>query len=86
MTTTTRTNELLTANELAAMIKVTTRAIWSYRDAGAIPQPVRIGGATRWHAWEIAAWMADGCPHVRRTNWRAERRKGHPISPGQPAS
>lgn len=39
--------QLLSAQDLADIIKVTTRAIWSYKEAGAIPAPVHIMGSTR---------------------------------------
>lgn len=72
-TKTSEVNELLTAKEISKMLKVTTRAVWNYRDAGAMPQPVRIIGAVRWRASDVEAWIMAGCPNVRRTGWRAEQ-------------
>lgn len=68
--TTTKENELLTVGEVAGKRKLSTRAIWKFRDAGTLPSPVKIGRAVRWRASDINAWMDAGCPNCRKTNWQ----------------
>lgn len=63
---------LVDVKELAEMLGVSTRQVWRGRDSGHFPQPLQIGGrkCLRWDAATVAAWIADGAPHVRRTGWR----------------
>lgn len=53
---------LITALELARLMRVSTRTLWRLRSAGELPEPVRFGGAVRWRFDEIRKWIADGCP------------------------
>ena len=67
-------SELLTAQELAALLKISMRQLWRLRDSGTIPLPMAIGdgGRTlRWSADTITRWVNDGMPNVRRTRWMA---------------
>ncbi|HOD96470.1 MAG TPA: helix-turn-helix domain-containing protein [Candidatus Hydrogenedentes bacterium] len=64
--------KLLTVNSLADKLEVSRRTIWRWRDSGALPAPVRIGGTVRWRNDVINAWMAANCPHCRKTGWRGE--------------
>jgi excisionase family DNA binding protein len=50
-----RTDEYLTASELAARYKVTTRTVWIWAARGVIPSRV-LGGSTRFLASEIEEW------------------------------
>jgi predicted DNA-binding transcriptional regulator AlpA len=52
---------LITAADVAAMLKVSVRTLWRLRSAGQIPEPVRLGGAVRWRLDEIKKWIAGGC-------------------------
>lgn len=52
---------LLTAEDLAQMLKVSERTLWRLLSAGRIPNPVRIGGSTRWRLAEVQEWIAGGC-------------------------
>lgn len=56
---------LLTAEDLAQMLKVSERTLWRLLSAGRIPNAVHIGGSTRWRLAEIQEWIAGGClpPH-----------------------
>ena len=63
---------VLTPGELAARLKISKRHLWRLRDCGALPMPVRIGGAERcwrWRSSEIDLWIRAGMPDVRRTGW-----------------
>ena len=53
---------LLNAKELAGMLNMSERSLWRNLSAGKIPEPVRIGGSTRWRHEEIDRWIANGCP------------------------
>lgn len=57
--------ELLTANEVAALLKIDRRTLFRKRAAGAIPPPVRIGGrVVRWPAGVLLRWIEQGCPSL----------------------
>lgn len=55
---------LLTAEETALLVSVSTRTLWRLLSAGKFPRPVRVGGSTRWRRAEIEQWIGDGCPPV----------------------
>jgi excisionase family DNA binding protein len=52
---------LVTAVELARLLKISTRTLWRQLSAGKIPKPVRFGGTVRWRLEEIHKWITDGC-------------------------
>lgn len=58
--------ELLNAAEAAQMSGVARRTWWRYCSSGKAPAPVRLGGSVRWRRSELAAWIAAGCPRVRK--------------------
>ncbi len=53
---------VLTAGELAARLKVSTRTLWRKLSAKQILAPVRIGGLPRWPLDRVKQWIEDGCP------------------------
>lgn len=53
---------LITAQDAARLLKVSTRSVWRMRSAGDIPSPIRVGAAVRWRMDEIKKWITDGCP------------------------
>lgn len=55
---------LITADDLAAMLKVSTRTLWRLLAKGELPEPVRIGGSTRWRLDDVQQWIDGGCPAV----------------------
>lgn len=55
---------LLTAEELAEMLKVAVRTVWRLRSSGKLPRPVSIGSSIRWRKNEIVAWIDAGCPSL----------------------
>lgn len=65
------TTELLTIRELAALLKVGVSTCWRLRAAGKLPLPLRVGGAIRWRASEVAEWIACDCPPL--ATWQAMR-------------
>ena len=67
-------HRLISAKELARMLSLSKRQVFRLNSCGKIPAPIRIGGAVRWSAEEISAWLAAGAPD-RRT-WDAMKNTG----------
>ncbi|MFX0194682.1 MAG: helix-turn-helix transcriptional regulator [Candidatus Hodarchaeota archaeon] len=72
---TTQTCQLLSAKMLGDMLRLSKRQIFRLNSCGKIPAPLRIGGAVRWSADEISAWLAAEAPD-RRT-WESMKNAGH---------
>jgi excisionase family DNA binding protein len=53
---------LIPADQLAALIQVSTRTLWRLLSAGRLPKPVRIGGSVRWRMDQVKQWIESGCP------------------------
>jgi excisionase family DNA binding protein len=62
---------LITAEEVARMMNISTRTLWRLSSAGRMPAPVRIGGNTRWRTAEVLRWIEDGCPQKAMTGRKA---------------
>jgi predicted DNA-binding transcriptional regulator AlpA len=58
---------LIDVKGLATLLAVSPRMVWKLRDAGGLPQPVRLGSSrcVRWIRSDIAQWIAEGCPSCR---------------------
>jgi predicted DNA-binding transcriptional regulator AlpA len=54
---------------LAKMLGRSERAIWRDHSAGRVPEPIKLGGMTKWRVAEIREWVAVGCPD--RSAWEA---------------
>jgi excisionase family DNA binding protein len=52
---------LLSAGEVARVLGVSTRTLWRLQSGGRLPEPVRLGGSTRWRVSDIERWVAEGC-------------------------
>jgi excisionase family DNA binding protein len=67
---------LLTVADVAQMLNLGERTIWRLRDRGAMPAPVRLGGAIRgairWNRQTLAEWIEMGCPDLSKAR-RANR-------------
>jgi excisionase family DNA binding protein len=50
--------ETITRQELAKILKVTTRMISSWLKAGKLPQPVRVGQHPRWNRQQVERLLA----------------------------
>jgi predicted DNA-binding transcriptional regulator AlpA len=55
---------LITADEFAGLMQISTRTLWRLRSAGLVPDPVRVGGAVRWSRERVTEWIAAGCPSL----------------------
>ena len=71
---TNQTCQLLSAKTLGDMLNLSKRQIFRLNSCARIPAPLRIGGAVRWLAEDISAWLAAGAPD-RRT-WEAMKNAG----------
>jgi excisionase family DNA binding protein len=56
--------KLLTVDDVAELLKVSTRHVWKLLSAGRFPQPIRIGRSVRWRRADVENWIDDGCPRV----------------------
>jgi len=60
---------LMDMRELAKLLKVSNRTVFSMRIHGEMPKPVKIGRAVRWGRSEIMAWVQEGCPPASEWKW-----------------
>jgi predicted DNA-binding transcriptional regulator AlpA len=56
---------MLDIDAVTSMLKVSARHWRRMVDAGAAPQPCRLGRRTVWPEQVIADWVKAGCPKVR---------------------
>lgn len=64
---------LITADELAVMLKISPRTLWRLLSAGKLLKPVRFGGNTRWKESDVLEWIDQGCPPPERSKNVARR-------------
>jgi excisionase family DNA binding protein len=57
---------LISAAEVAALIRCSQRHIWRLLDAGRMPAAVRVGALVRWNRQAIEKWIEAGCPPARK--------------------
>jgi prophage regulatory protein len=57
------TKVLVSAEELATMLRVSERTVWRLLSAHKIPRPLHIGGSVRWRLAEVSKWIESGCPN-----------------------
>ena len=53
---------LISADDLAVLIGVSTRTVWRLLSSGRLIEPVRLGGNVRWNRERIEEWIREGCP------------------------
>ena len=58
---------LLTVNDVAKRMKLSTRSIWRLVDAGSIVSPNKIGGSIRWRSTDLNLWLASHSSEEERT-------------------
>lgn len=58
---------LLTAKDVAAVLRVSIRTLYRLKDSQAIPLPKRVPGSklARWSRAEVEGWIRDGMPSCR---------------------
>lgn len=57
---------LLDVRQVADMLGCSTRHVWTMRDCGKMPRPVKLGALIRWRADDIREWVSSGCPDCRQ--------------------
>jgi predicted DNA-binding transcriptional regulator AlpA len=63
---------LISARDLAVLLRLSLRSIRSMDVAGRLPEPLRLSpGCVRWKLSEIRAWLDAGAPD--RATWEARR-------------
>ena len=50
--------KLLTVNDVAKLLKLSTRSVWRLVAANAMVKPIRIGGSIRWRESDLSTWLA----------------------------
>lgn len=66
--------ELLNVGDVATLLGISRRHVWSLRATGRLPAPIRLGRSTRWVEGELRRWLAAGAPP--RAEWGAKKRMG----------
>ena len=59
---------LISADQLAEMLQISTRTLWRLLSAGKLITPVHIGGSTRWRLEQVRKWIDEGCPPPASNN------------------
>lgn len=55
-------------DDIAALLKSSTRHVRRLADSGAMPRPLHIGRLVRWRKADVDQWLAAGCPSCRTTS------------------
>lgn len=55
---------LADVSEIAEILGCSTAHVRRLSDAGAMPQPVRLGAMVRWNLKSIDEWIQSGCPNL----------------------
>ena len=58
-------SRLLTVDDVAGILRCSSRHVYRLADSGRMPQPIRIGSLVRWQPSVIESWIAQGCPSTR---------------------
>ena len=61
------TDTLITIDDVASILSISTRTVWRKIDTGKIPTPIRLDRQIRWKASEIQAFI-DNLPKYPSTN------------------
>lgn len=59
--------KMITADQLADILNISTRTLWRLRSQGQLPPAIRLGGSVRWSRQVVQAWIEQGCPKTNRT-------------------
>jgi excisionase family DNA binding protein len=61
---------LLTVGQVASLLAISPRTVWSKVASGSMPAPVRIGRLCRWRREDIEKWVAQGCPKLNSVEYK----------------
>ncbi len=56
---------MLDVEQVAAMLRCSTRHVYRLSDGGRMPRPLKLGQLRRWRRAELTGWLDAGCPAVR---------------------
>ncbi len=56
---------LLDVEQVAALLRCSTRHVYRLADGGKMPRPLKLGALVRWDRRTVLDWIDDGCPKVR---------------------
>ena len=70
-----REDGLLNAKQVADLLNVGARHIYSMRSSGQIPLAIYLGGSVRWSKRELLDWIQEGCPPVQKWEMLKKHRK-----------
>lgn len=62
---------LLDVEQVATLLRCSTRHIYRLCDRGQMPRPLKLGSLVRWNRAAIDGWIAGGCEPVRPLRDRA---------------
>jgi predicted DNA-binding transcriptional regulator AlpA len=75
-----RAHTLLDVMDLAKRLRCSLRYVWQLRQAGALPDPIDVGGLLRWRPEDIDRWI-QACPQlVARRQAKAATTKARKTS------
>lgn len=60
---------LIDSKEAAKLLKISEKTLWTMRNEGRAPQPIRIGNAVRYSYEELRAWVNAGGPPLKDWKW-----------------
>lgn len=53
---------MMSVDEFALLLQVSSRMVWRLVSSGEAPAPVRFGGSCRWRVETVTNWIDAGCP------------------------
>lgn len=56
---------LLDVQQVAALLRCSTRHVYRLADAGRMPRPLKLGALVRWNLATVLDWISGGCRPVR---------------------
>ncbi|NLV46674.1 MAG: helix-turn-helix domain-containing protein [Candidatus Hydrogenedentes bacterium] len=65
----------LDVREVADALGISIRKVWSLRDSGYMPAPVKLGGSVRWLESSLSEWMRNGAQDCRKMKGGQHGRK-----------
>ena len=61
----------LPASEVAGLLGISERHLWTLHSSGRLPRPVKLGRSVRWNRRELQEWLDAGCPS--RDRWEHDK-------------
>jgi len=61
----------LAAADVARLLGISERHLWTLHSSGRLPRPVKLGRSVRWNRSELQRWLDAGCPS--RDRWEQDK-------------